>query len=1701
MHSPTFFDELSYIFFWITFVYITKTHAGIEIGRLTTTSRSHTNAAHREQFSRLSPKSIVRHRGIFKVPDGRTAFLDPLKDLQITVHPGDVCTVTVLQNDPLSQRSGKFSPNSFPCDYTAASKIRYTHYGSRNPPDDKVRLQIRYDSGTDTVLVPLVLDVDVSFVIQLEIVVRSMHLTVRKLGGHSNAIDSNILQFAYNPATHICKVSVLDNGELPRYGRLDYDTANLVMQDCGTFISSGLRYKHNAMADSPNRDFIPMVVELIDSNTGEVAKREYFQMVVRIRPGIRNMAPAVNSKASLEMTASQFVTTAITPDILAAVDKETRPDLIIFNISRAPVEGEGSIVSTDDQSKPLVSFFQKDIRELKIAYKPPTTSSNVQRIINVKFRAIDKDGLKSATINLAIKIKPTSTLAPKVTKNTGLQLFEGQSRFIRIGQNIEISDQDNLSDLRISVVDGLRHGKLFVDGKIDSRFTYADLKQDKVVYQHDGSDTYSDNIIFKLYDGTHSVKFLFPVIVHPVDDEPPVLKVNTGMMVQENQVVEITPFVLSATDIDSNDESVIFSIQEPYSSFSQIVKRHFEPPPDMASWKKVSGMYEKVVKMWTQRDIVSGNLFYRHIGPHSRDIVLDKIDFVIWDSKTPPNKSNLQSMVVTVLPIDDNPPFKYPDTTNRKEIKDYKRTTITGDDLHYGDEDCEERFLVYNITTQPFDTDPNSNQDAGQIVLCDDPNSAPVKEFKHPQVLHHKLCYQPPAKEKGLTTRVIQFLFSVNDTSGNALQDQTFTIILHPVNDLPPKVVNRGMSVYQYGYDILTPNMLNANDADTDSKHIKFTLLTLPGKGKIQYNNRDVVVGTQFSRRDIRDGRVSYTNQGPTSSDKDPTDGDSFLIDVTDGVNHVPVRFHIDVQPLYGASVVPNVAPGYLPSVIEVKEGQTSPVLSELVRVTDTSTINRKLVFVLATAPQHGELIMNGQPVSNFTQQDVLRGSVLYLHTSGEIGARAVMDIFNLSVSNDSDNWMVSGVQIKGVNVVTTIHPSDNKPPTVLVTENLTVHEGSKVTLTTVHINSSDVDTSYDNVVCMIISKPKFGYLENSAPLPGSEMSRMGIPLSAFSISDIASENVNYVQSIHKGLENTNDSFSFQCSDGINHSPINHLIITIIPENDEKPELSSETVNVLEGGYVAINNDVFRVSDKDIPSDQLTFILKILPKNGVILKTFNGSINVSRFTTEDLKGSSIIYQHDNSESTTDSFLIQVSDGIHSVTRNIQVAIEPKDDETPRLVVNTGLEIKPHVSKRITSTDLSATDTDSDVSSLMFIMRYPPEHGVLQKQNFGELENVSVGMNFTQNELDSRQILYKHTGKSGVRDLIKFDITDGQNTLIDQYFYIMIEGEDTSYPTMINKGIELPEGGSTILTTDVLSTSDLDSPDENLLFRITEAPTKGHLEITDNPGVPISNFTQLQMAGSKVRYVHTSDDEVQVDKFQFEVTDGRNIVVRTFRITLTPVNNKKPFLMLGEIKLKEGSSKLITPFELNIVDHDTDSCDLVIRVTRQPTYGSLIFNNTDKIPDFFTMEDIENNMISYKHDESESNEDSFSLVVVDGNNTDFFVYPDNTQTTNQPQTMTISIESVDHSTPSVIMNSKMLDFLRNPEEKGFMITMKALRVDKRGSTNEEIHYEVTDSPKHGRLVKSNQTVSEWTQGKNLLFVHSDKNNCSFNALKQ
>nr|XP_037285071.1 LOW QUALITY PROTEIN: FRAS1-related extracellular matrix protein 2-like [Rhipicephalus microplus] len=1622
----------------------------------------------------LTPGDVIVKNEPLTVPLGRSVFLSPSEDLRIRVAPGDRCDVYVVQaedGEPASvlywNRPGRLQPTSFPCGFGFGT-VSYTHFGSRiTPLLDRVRLLVKYEAENETLIVPLLLSVDVSPE-PYQIAVKVSPLSVPSIGAETKPINEDVLTFSAREPGSICRVRVLSEiHQLPRYGGLTGDVPTQFV-NCESFLQGDVRYRHNGGPQSLKWDYVPFLVEVTDSS-GHSSRKERFHLPIKIEAGIENSAPLPTFASELRLDVSQFIMTPLTPAVLSADDSDGDSGALLFNFRTVLGPGEGHFVTTDDGRVPITSFFQKDVQALKIAYVPPLAQSNDSRVFRVEVEVIDPDGAASDPFSLMIVVKPTNTMAPLVTKNSGITLVEGKLK--KLGGSLAISDQDNREDVVFTVVHGMRHGNLLVDAGEADMFTIAELDEGRVAYRHDGSSTSTDNIVFKVSDGQHDVEFLFPVIIYPVDDEPPLLDINTGITIYKGEDAQILSRYLSATDVDSDDFGILFELLPPFPEHGTLLVKKHEKPPDSYHWLFKDDMYEAEVTKWEQVDLLEGNLYYRHSGDHVSEPITDRVFFQLSDENEPPNESGINEFVVRILPVDDVPPEKHPDATLHLLVEEFQLTSITTKELRYRDLDTKEKELRYRITQPPFDTDASNPMSAGSVVRMDEPDTD-VTEFTQAEVNHHKIGYQPPSAELGIVPRVINFEFEVRDNGDNVISGQLFTIILQPVDNKPPAVHNRGLSVTEKASVEITPEDLDAIDTDTPSEELTFVVIKVPAYGAIQLGGSVLNENDFFRCSDIASGHLSYKNTGSSGRKLD-----KFELEVRDGIHRVPVTVKVNIKPLSEESRVPK-KPGTTNVLLTVKEGGKVLLQSQAFNIQNYVDHAGSLQFILTHAPRQGSIFDSGMKANRFSLQDLLKRKVFYVHGGIETGVSGSSDLFQLSITDDSGTRRIDDALIH-----VKVEPVDSVPPRVLIGPSLVVPEGGKATITRVHLSATDVDTSDEDILCSIDVQPSHGYVENLSPLPGSERVHTGVPVSAFTSAEVISGWINYVQSIHRGFEPLEDNFTFVCSDGVNTSPKHKFHVQITPKNDEVPEITIDEIIVSEGSDRSLEEIVTQTADIDKPSDKLTFRVTKPPQHGKVLST--RTLQLESFDSDDVAAPFfVVYRHDDSETTADSFELSVSDGQHESRKQISVIITPVDDETPRLAVNDGLEVGLEEKKAITNRVLRAQDIDSDDSSLTYILRDIPRHGRLQVLNsttYQPSRDLTVASNFTQQDIDSGLIMYTHTGAPGVRDLIRLDVTDGTNWLIDQYFWVTIESIDVIYPEVVNRGVRVPEGGKVTLTTAALSTTDLNSDDEHLRFTITKSPGKGHLESSDAPGVIIRSFTQLELAGNKISYVHTSKDESKLDNFEFEVSDGRNSVYRTFRISITDVDNKKPVVFISPLRLREGSERLITPFELKADDMDTPDRNVHFRVIHRPLHGRIFIDRSREAVSF-TMADLGDNRLSYSHDGSDTKQDNFTFVVSDGVHRDFYVHPNVQHPTREPQLFPVEVVAVDNSPPRVAVNrgASALSYLDGSRRLGFRFNSDVLRACDSDSVDARLKYVVNVLPTHGILVNravGNRSVVE------------------------
>ncbi|NXW89537.1 FREM1 protein, partial [Alopecoenas beccarii] len=1671
-----------------------------------------------------------------KVMKGQSVFLSE-DDLKFSIpREKDVCKVEVVINEPITQRVGKLTPQVFDCHFLP-NEVKYTHNGCPILDEDVVMLRLYRFTETETFVETFTLHVQLLEPDCNIIKMRSHALEVPEYYGLSRAIDKNVLTFEYDRKINLdCTISIVSlETHLPAHGQLitvevqqehlhgdqpqsffpgpkhslgqrcRNGTCTLglgVVHDtkmsCEEFLRMGIRYRH-LDPPSPDTDYIPVRLDLTDSRSKTLHKTEYAWLPVHIKGAIPNQIPKAASMAKLILEVNQFILTPITTTTIDAEDNETPKSLLVFNVTKPPPQG--FITHLSDHTKPIGSFTWKDLSDMLIAYQPPNNSHTERRNYQVEFEVHDFYFKRSLPITVHLSIRTTETNAPRVSWNTGLNLLEGQSRPIT-WQHFQIVDNDNIQNVRLVTVDGLQHGQLTVRGWKGFIFTVSDIQAGVVHYHHDDSDSTKDFVVFRIFDGLHSIRHKFPINILPKDDSPPFLISNVVIEVQEGQTILIQGSMLHASDMDSSDDYILFNITKPPQA-GEIMKK---PGPNLIGYS---------VSSFLQRDLFNGIIYYRHLGG---EVFEDSLEFVLCDSHDPPNLSEPQLMMVHITSVDDQLPREAPGVTRHLVVKETEVVHLTKKHLHFIDVEEQDRELTYTITTSPFFSCTHSHTDAGKLFMVDtipklvkDPAALALQSFTQHAVNYMKIAYMPPLQDIGPEPQQVQFIFSISNQHGGTLYGICFNITILPVDNQAPEVFTSHLRVEEGGLSPVTEGHILISDVDTKQEHLHLLLQKQPQHGVVELDGFPMKEGDRLSCGDLRTLAVRYQHDGSE------TLTDDVLFAATDGIHFVEFILQVKVLPVNDEP--PVMRTGLVP-VLHCLEGEEVVLSSDHIYATDADSDDMKLTFILARQPDHGVVRKAGIAVGRFSQADIISGLVTYKHTSGEIGLTPSIEILTFVVSDGEAGLDVKGCCHDGplpppvlihdsfpvYDLNVTILPVDNQPPSIATGARFVVEEGSSAALTTNHLFATDPDTPAEDLEFVLVSPPQFGYIENILPSPGFEKSNTGISVASFQLKHLKALNINYVQARHMRMEPTADHFVLYVTDGLHHSAETPFFVLINPTNDEVPEFIARNITVKEGEMKELDLSVINAVDLDVPQDHLVFGVVQRPWHGFIIKGVDGNdilhykqlINhnqhshellVHDFSMELLKnGMKLMYIHDNSENLTDSFKIQLSDGKHKVLRTISVMVIPVNDEKPVLSKKVDIEVNIGETRIISSAVLSAEDKDTPRERIYYLFERLPENGQLQLKVGQGWMTLQTGMKCTQEELDMNLVRYAHTGAIGSKnqDSFTFHLWDGYNRSPTANFYINIKDMEKGDIAVFTKPLRVSKGDRSYITTDVLLVLDGTDKPEELLYVITSPPQYGQIEYVSYPGIPIRSFSQMDVARHIVCYVHNTKAVVSEDSFRFIISNGLRTKHGTFMISLEAADQALPTLSRNTgLRLMEGTTALLSPDVLQLSDPDTAKENLTFLLAQLPQYGHLYYRGAMLLQYNFTQQDVDNRDVAYKHRGGDSQTDRFTFVATDGTNQGFIM---NGRVQSEPVAFTIqAVDHLDKIAPKIMHLRCFSDVevLKNGNY-GIYITARSLKASDPNTEDDKIMFRILRGPHYGYLenITTGRFIQEWFSQKDL-----------------
>eukprot|EP00057_Strongylocentrotus_purpuratus_P020370 XP_011674844.1 PREDICTED: extracellular matrix protein FRAS1 [Strongylocentrotus purpuratus] len=492
-----------------------------------------------------------------------------------------------------------------------------------------------------------------------------------------------------------------------------------------------------------------------------------------------------------------------------------------------------------------------------------------------------------------------------------------------------------------------------------------------------------------LTDGLYTAQEDIHVIIGLVNDETPRLATNTGLRVQIGSTTTITPDSLRASDIDSEDAQLLFTV----AADPNVGQLRFVTPSKEFD---ISSTSQK--NSFRQNDINNGYIEYTHDLSEPAGTVV--IKFTISDQEG--NDLIDQSFIITVLE-DRIPPRIL--ANQPLTVQEGASRTITTATLSATDDDSIPGNLMYYVTAGP---------NYGRVEHSDFPGSG-VSQFSQADLAAGAISYVHTSPDENMMD---SFTFTVDD--GTNQVTQTFYINISPVDDSLPLVSNLGMRVQEGVRKTITEFELKAIDLDTAEDHIMFTVFTQPTHGTVDFtlDNVRYAPTLTFSMADIYENRISYNHDGTN------TLSDQFQFMVSDGTNPMfvvekglelqttsaPQVFDITVMPVDDGTprIVTNNGLSYLEYVDDRAMGV---ITSRTLQTMDTDTPDRSLVYTVTSPPRHGYLestLTPRTPVATFTQEDINNGLIRYVLSPGS--EVETSDSFIFDVSDTHPNMVLGTV-------------------------------------------------------------------------------------------------------------------------------------------------------------------------------------------------------------------------------------------------------------------------------------------------------------------------------------------------------------------------------------------------------------------------------------------------------------------------------------------------------------------------------------------------------------------------------------------------------------------------------------------------------------------------------------------------------------------
>ncbi|XP_061673562.1 chondroitin sulfate proteoglycan 4 [Syngnathoides biaculeatus] len=1101
------------------------------------------------------------------------------------------------------------------------------------------------------------------------------------------------------------------------------------------------------------------------------------------------------------------------------------------------------------------------------------------------------------------------------------------------------------SQILFQIQDHPLHGQVRLDVDQDqpqNTFSMLDLWHERVMYIHGGSEDPDDFFMFSISSSSRkevpdylraNTLYRFNITVTPTNDAPELsLPEGNLFVLLENSKKRLTPDVLRATDIDSNDNSLVFTVLGNLNAD--------------AGYLEIEDNQGTAVTSFSLSDLQELRVYYVHTGVRNSRIVLR-----VSDGEKVSNTVVLRVMAIALE-------YKIANNTGLN-INQGETATISSQQLSVETNAVRQVVEIrYDVIEQPQYGELQRLHSSGEW--------RPAESFSQRLLEKGRLRYVSTCHEIQ-TSNVTDHFKSKVHVAARATTEILFPITVKWVRY--NLVRNIMMTLDKVRKVTLDSEYLfaAAKGVIVSEEDLYFRVLTTPKRGKLLLGTTVLMKNSTFSQKDITDSKVHYE-----------------LVDRPHEDTHDRFKFHLLSKHAqsqnydFQFSIKADANSVFIRNAgLFLQEGESKLITrNELFAET---LLTHDMHYTVISSPKHGKLARITHSNSNssynniltFSNQDLLGDRILYVHDDSETN----QDEFTFIVSTTKGfKSFIANDEIgskEGTFKISIQLVNDQKPVRVIDKVFHVVREGQRL-LTDEDLRYHDPDSDFDDSQLIYIRR---GIPVGDLVLANDTSHR----LFEFRQKDLEEKKVMF---IHKGA--SIGRFVLFVSDGKN------FVSSLLDINAQDPFLkvvNNTGLLVQKGQSVIFSTTNFAVrTNLDVRDDQqITFKLTDTPKHG---RLYRNEIVVESFTLSDLKNGFIYYQHDDSKHLSDHFNLTITAKDIHLAAKIHVKVYLESHQRPPIVQHhNNLLVEEGKPVKIDETKLEVTHEDNMPSEIVFKVKAGPHHGFLRL--FVEADGRYIGSKespvktFTQKDVNGGNVQYVQVERNKFNDTFTLAATNGVTDVTD--IKMSVDIVPRHIPLRVSN-FTVEEGGYKALTREILEVTNRHFAGINFLFNVTKPPHHGRIEHSRHPGVPLTSFTRRQVEHDFIYYVHDSSESL-ADNFTVIANDTslrKQSETRSVFVQVTAINDEPPVITANRVlRVWVSSVTEIGLEDLRAQDLDTGPGELHFVVT-PPSNGHLALKRAPMTAVLnFTQAHIDQGHLLFVHKGAMSG--GFNFQVNDGVN--------------------------------------------------------------------------------------------------------------------